>query len=248
MKRNYSLIFFSLILVIYVVFPRLVLASTVEDALGAAKESSTPSMQPTNEGPGLILPDNPLFILDQFKQSIRLALAITPEAKTKTYTAIAGERLAELRYMIARNNEKGMEIALSGMSDNLKMAASTISQSQFSGNDVSETALNLNINIKEKQQILDNLEKQSKGELKSQITIAQEKVLSAKLIVENILPIHEREKELTEDLERNINKEIANIKSSTENIERNISVLSSVSKKAVAGASTSATETEDGKK
>lgn len=243
MKRIFSLSVFSLILIVYVVFPKTVLASNREQVLGEDTASSTPVMAPTTEGPGLILPDSPLFVLDELKQSLRLAFAITPEAKARIHSAIAGERLAELRYMLARNNSHGIEVALSGVADNLELAANALAQSQFSGHDVSKTALSMNTDIKAKQKILDDLESKSSGALKSQIALAQEKILSAKLTVEDSLPQDESSKELTDDLRRSVDRETRNIKASAGKLGKNLDVLSSLTnKKAVAGASTSAGE------
>lgn len=244
MKRNFSLSVFLLLLIVYVVFPRIVLASNREQVLGQDTESSVPIMSPTAEGPGLILPDSPFFILDELKQSLRLAFAVTPEAKARIHTAIAGERLAELRYMLARNNSHGIEVALSGVAGNLELAANALSQSQFSGHDVSKIALSMSVDIKAKQKILDDLESKSSGALRSQIALAQEKILSAKLTVEDSLPQDESSKELTDDLKRNVDRETKNIKASVDRLSKNLDTLNSSlnSKKSVAGASTSAGE------
>ncbi len=240
MKRIFSLSFFSLILIVYVVFPKTVLASNREQVLGQDTASSIPLMSPTAEGPGLILPDSPLFILDELKQSLRLAFAITPEAKARVHAAIAGERLAELRYMLTRNNKHGIEIDLQGVSDNLEAAANALAQSQFSGHDVSKLAIAMNTDIKAKQKLLDELEAKSGGELKFQIAVAQEKILSAKLTVEDVLPQDEARKELTEDLNKIIDRETDSIQYATDRLERGVDSLSSLTGQEVAGTSTSA--------
>ena len=240
MKRIFSLSFFSLILIVYVVFPKTVLASNREQVLGQDTASSIPVMSPTAEGPGLILPDSPLFILDELKQSLRLAFAITPEAKARVHAAIAGERLAELRYMLTRNNKHGIEIDLQGVSDNLEAVADALAQSQFSGHDVSKLAIAMNTDIKAKQKLLDELEAKSGGELKFQIAVAQEKILSAKLTVEDVLPQDEARKELTEDLNKIIDRETDSIQYATDRLERGVDSLSSLTGQEVAGTSTSA--------
>lgn len=235
-----SLSLFSLILIVYVVFPKTVLATNREEVLGVQTDSSTVNMSPTTEGPGLILPDSPFFALDELKQSLRLAFAITPEAKMRVHSAIAGERLAELRYMLARDNKRGIEIALNGVGSNLEAAANALAESHFSGNDVSKLALNVNTDIKAKQRILDNLEAKATGTLKSQIALTQEKVLYAKLTVADSLSEDESQKELVDDLNRNVDRDINNIEGTVSRLEKNIDSLNSLNEGEVAGASTSA--------
>ena len=112
--------------------------------LGVSTFTTTPSLPPTIEGPGFILPSSPLFFVDQFKQEIRLAFAFSPERKAKVYSQIAGERLAELRFELEKNNEKGIQTALEGMNQNIKGAAENIARAQLSGKNVAQTAKEIN--------------------------------------------------------------------------------------------------------
>ncbi len=170
--------------------------------------TSLGTIPPTTEGPGFILPDSPLFFLDQLKQNARLFFALTPEAKARVHEAIAGERLAELRFMLARNNKTAAQVALQGVSENLRKAADDISQAQLSGRNVSVLAKTVNDDIKEKQQSLDVLESQTDPELKPQVMAVQETLLRAKVKVEDALPDTLLENEVRDDLDRKVAKRV----------------------------------------
>src|SRR3989338_1846457 len=84
----------SLTSVIVVLSSNSVSANHQEDVLGVAS-AETLSIPPTAEGPGLVLPDSPLFFLDRLKQEFRLILAFTPEQKAKIHSAEAALRLSD---------------------------------------------------------------------------------------------------------------------------------------------------------
>lgn len=194
--------------------------------LGVLGDStSTLSMPPTVEGPGLLLPDSPLFFLDNIKQSVRLLLALTSEDKAKVRTAIAGERLAELRFMLAKNNKAGIRTALQGTSDNLAEAANELSQTQFLGKNVSRLAREINQSIKRKQEALDLLEKQAQGEIKAQIRAANEVLTASKIRVEDALPQDELENEIREDLNRELERDVREASDSAKELQEDLDEL-----------------------
>ncbi len=183
--------------------------SAREKSVLGLSTSSSLQIPPTPEGPGLILPDSPLFFLDNLKQNTRLFLAFTPEAKSKIYTDIAGERMAELRFMLIKNNPNGIKITLSGVSDNLQNASSELSMAKLSGKDVSVLAKSLNENIKRKQQGLDILDDQvSQSEFKTRIKATLQGVEEAKAEAEDSLPEDELENELRDNLNRKIARQV----------------------------------------
>ncbi len=173
----------SLTSVIVVLSSNSALANHQEDVLGVA---STPvlSIPPTTEGPGLVLPDSPLFFLDKLKQKVRLFLAFTPEEKAKIHNAVAGERLAELQIMLARNNVPGVRTDLQGVSDNLKATSQDLNDANLTGRNISLLAKEINDSIKEKEQKLFVLENQATGEIKAQVVAAIEALKVAKVSVE----------------------------------------------------------------
>ena len=158
-----------------------------------------PQIPPTAEGPGFILPDSPLFFLDEVKQNIRIFLAIRPQDKAEVFNSIAGERIAELRYMLARNNQKGIEISLKGISQNTQGAADSLAEAQFRGNNVEKLAEDINTDIKRRQEGLDVLLASSTGELKTMVLGTQTSVYDSKAKVVNGLSQGKKEIEMKED-------------------------------------------------
>lgn len=196
-----------------------------ERVLGTATSSSNIQLPPTTEGPGYILPDSPFFFLDKLKQQTRLVLAFTPEAKAKLHTKIAGERLAELKFMLAKNNKKGINTALDGVADNFKKATEKLTEAQLSGKDIKILAKEINDDIKLKRKSLDLLEIKSDGEIKARVKLVQESVEEAKVEVEEILPEEDIEKEVMDTLNRKTEREINDATESAINMSRAIEVL-----------------------
>ncbi|RJQ37277.1 hypothetical protein C4559_03850 [Candidatus Microgenomates bacterium] len=192
--------------------------------LGASTSSSI-QMPATPEGPGLILPDSPLFFLDNLKQNTRLLFAITSEEKAKVHASIAGERLAELRFMLAKNNKEAIRTAIQGVSDNLVKAAENVAQMQFSGKDASLLAKEVNQEIKTKQDAMDILESKADGELKLQVAAAQESLMDAKVRVEDSLPAHELAKEIQEDLNREAQRDAIDASTSAQELRDDLEEL-----------------------
>ena len=167
-----------------------------------------PQIPPIAEGPGLILPDSPLFFLDKIKQEVRLLFVFTPQNKAKTYNAIAGERLAELRFMLLRNNKNGIETDLAGIAENLESAANSLAEAQFKGENVELLSENINNDIKRKQDSLDILLSQATGELKTMVLGVQTSVFQSKAKVVSGLPSQQLENETKEDLMKQIETKI----------------------------------------
>lgn len=207
-KRFLSALSFVSILLLFLLFlPQPVSARHRSRVLGVATNSSTPTIPPTAQGPGLILPDSPLFFLDQVKQNVRVFFAFNPEAKAIAYEAIAGERMAELRFMLARKSNSGVKVALEGVQENLQKSADELATTQLQGKDVSGLARKLNTSIKEKREVLDYLEEQTGGELKARVTVVQESLDNSKIKVEDALPDDELDNEIRDSLERKAEKD-----------------------------------------
>lgn len=154
-----------------------------------AQENSAIEMPPTNGGPGFILPDSPLFFLDQLKQDVRVALSFSPEQRAKTYAQVANERLAELRIMLSRNDLKGARVALDGVYDNFELAANELENARFAGKVASTTAKEMANLMREHLRSLDAVEQQATGVLAKQIEVAQESILtSKKLVAKSLAP------------------------------------------------------------
>jgi len=193
--------------------------------LGVATESAAPQIPPTSEGPGLILPDSPFFFLDQIKQATRLFFAFSSEAKAKIHNAVAGERLAELRIMLSRQNNNGIETAIEGVTKNLQEAADNLNNAQLSGKDIAQTAREINNDIKRRQESFDVLESQADGSLKLMVSTAQASILQSKIKVEDGLPDDEFENEIRDDLNREVERRIQDATDSARELEDGLDEL-----------------------
>ena len=202
-----------------------------EDVLGVAS-APVLSIPPTSDGPGLILPDSPLFFLDRIKQEFRLLLAFTPEQKAKIHNAIAGERLAELQLMLAKNNVSGIRIALQGVSDNLKAASGDLADAKLTGRNISLLAKEINDSIKEKNSKLSALEDKATGEIKAQVQAAKEALKISKVKAEENLPQDLLMNETIDDLNQEIDDNINKATGSARGINRAIEVLTRLASEA----------------
>lgn len=221
----------SLTSAIIVLSSNSVLANHQEDVLGVAS-TEVLSIPPTAEGPGLVLPDSPLFFLDRIKQEIRLLLAFTPEQKAKIHNAVAGERLAELQIMLAKNNVSGIRIALQGVSDNLKGASEDLDNAKLTGRNISLLAKEINDSIKAKQQAFSVLEAKATGEIKAQVMAAKEALKIAKVQAEENLPADLLMNETIDDLNQEIGDNVNKAKVSVTGINRAIEVLTRLASEA----------------
>ncbi|MDZ4227757.1 MAG: DUF5667 domain-containing protein [Candidatus Levybacteria bacterium] len=208
-----------------------VLANHQEDVLGVVSVE-TLSIPPTVDGPGLILPDSPLFFLDKLKQEFRLLLAFTPEQKATIHNAIAGERLAELQIMLARNNVSGIRIALQGVSDNLKAASGDLANAKLTGRNIALLVKEINDSIKAKQQALSGLEDKATGEIKAQVAAAKEALKIAKVQAEENLPADLLMNETIDDLNQEIGDNVNKARVSAMGINRAIEVLTRLASEA----------------
>ena len=206
-------------------------ANHQEDVLGV-EAMPVLSIPPTAEGPGFLLPDSPIFFLDQLKQEVRLLLAFTPEQKAKVHNAVAGERLAELQLMLAKNNVPGVRIALQGISDNLKAASLDLDDAKLTGKSIKLLAKEINDSIKEKQKSLSVLEQEATGEIKAQVMAAKESLKLSKIKTEDHLPADLLINEMEEDLNMEIGDNINKARVSAVGINRAIDVLTRLASEA----------------
>ncbi len=207
-------------------------AFSAREVLGDSTVQLPLSIPPTAEGPGLILPDSPLFFLDKIKQEVRIVLAFTSEEKAKVHAAIAGERLAELQFMLAKNNVSGIRTALQGVSDNLRKAADDLDSAKLSGRNINLLAKSINDSIKDKQEKLSVLETKATGEVKAQVAAAKAALRSAKVNVEDHLPEDLLINEVEDDLDGEIEDHINNATNSAKGINRAIDVLTKLASEA----------------
>lgn len=197
-----------------------------QHVLGVASPTDSIQIPPTTEGPGFVLPDNPFFFLDQLKQAARLSFSLNPETRARVHMAIAGERLAELRFMLAKNNVSGIETDLQGIAENYRKAALQVAEAKLrGGRDVSVLAKMVNDSIKEKQKSLDVLEEQAQGSMKAQVSATQEVLLEAKVSVEDSLLAPDFENEIKDDIAWIVNRDVKNAMRSSTQLQTDLDYL-----------------------
>lgn len=195
------------VLFVLVVFPTSVSAQNYKQmVLGESTQASDLSFPQISAGPGVITPDSPLYFLDKAYQSFRIALA-SPEEKSKIRAAIAGERLAELRLMMAENDEKGISTALSEMTFEMDKAAESLNSAAGKTGNVEESAQEVNQKLKEQRFALKSLIQQARGELRLKLLAANAALKEAKVEVESKLPEEHLINEIEDDLAETIEEE-----------------------------------------
>ncbi len=183
------------------------------------------SIPPTSEGPGLLLPDSPFYFLDEIKQNIRLAFAVTPTQKANVYSSVAGERVAELRFELIKNNVSAAEIAVRGVRENTAYAVKEVADAKLWGADVENLAGDINQKIKMHLQILDGLENQATGELKAEVTVAIASLTESKGNVEAYLSKAEIDSEMKDDLRMSVIRSAQNTLNDADELKNNLTLL-----------------------
>lgn len=225
MRKSFGVFLFLVFLLFNPAYQESASAHHKELVLGESTASSQLVFPPVTAGPGFILPDSPLFFLDQVFQAVRLVSALDAQSKAKVRAQIAGERLAELRVMLTRNSEQGTTTALTQLTKEADMAAKALSEAAASGQDVSLLARQLNETIKTQRQVLGSLENQTRGTLRLELKAARRALKEAKVEVEDELPEGELEKEIEENLHDEIEEEVEEADDSVQELERSLEEL-----------------------
>ena len=188
--------------------------------LGESTSSSELNFPPVTAGPGLILPDSPFYFLDKVKQQIRLLIALNPKDRAQIHGQIAGERLAELRIMMSRNNASGISIALSELENETAFASDELFDAKAQGEDVKELSKDINNTLKNQRDILDSLESQATGALQLRFMLTKLAIKEAKNKAEDTLPEDELENEINDSLNHELDDSLHDAKNSTLTLTR----------------------------
>jgi hypothetical protein len=191
----------------------------------SSNNSQDLSIPPTSEGPGFFLPDSPFYFLDEIKQNTRLAFAVTPSQKAKTYSSVAGERVAELRFELVKNNIPAAEIAVRGIRENTTQAVKSVENAKLWGSNVENLAADINLQIKNHLEILYILETKATGELKAEVTVAITSLEDSKSKVEEFLLKEDAFNEQKDDLRRQTIRSARNAMDSIAELKNNLSQL-----------------------
>ncbi len=195
---------FLFIILVLFFFVNVSSCSAISRKAVLASEKEAANIPPTVEGPGFVMPDSPFYFLDQIKQSVRIMFALNQESRAKIYANIAGERMAELRFMLLNNNENKAKVALNGVSESFKNAKDQLEAARVLGRDVSKVAKEINDSIKEKQQVLDELMTKSEGEFGMQVKAASESLTETKIRIGEYLSPSDLANEIKYDTNREL--------------------------------------------
>ena len=176
-------------------------------------------------GPGFFLPDSPLYTLDLIWQKFRLAVSFSPEAKAKLNAKIAGERLAELRLMLAKNNSSAIVTVLAQMEKDAESASQELSNSSAAGSNVEGAARELNEALKIQRRVLVSLANQSGSDLSLKFQATRKSLLKSKLEIEDELPADLLANEMKEELENETKENLEESEKLSNKAQANLDVL-----------------------
>jgi len=205
-----------------------------KEVLGDSVQASDITVPTIAAGPGILLPDSPLYFLDKSIQNIKLFLISDPGKKAELHDLIARERLAELRIMMAKNNKQAIARVLSELSSEQAKSASLLKIAASEGKDVKKLATSLNISLKEQRKFLDVISDQSTGALKLQIKAAKEDLKLAKLDIEDELSEDELIREIKETMEEELEESVTETEDSATGLSNSINVLTRLASVAAA--------------
>ena len=204
--------------------------------LGEATPSSELVFPPVTSGAGFILPDSPLFFIDKTFQQVKLLLAFSAEQKARVRSQIAGERMAELRLMLLRENQAAINTTLSELTKEVDLAAASLAEAAARGQDVKTLAREINETIKLQRKILNTVESQTRGVLKLQLKAARQALKESKVEIEDELPEEDLEKEIEENLAEEIEDQVEEASESAQKIQEDLIKLEAEASKAAAKA------------
>ncbi|MBI2034987.1 MAG: hypothetical protein HYT11_04610 [Candidatus Levybacteria bacterium] len=232
MKRFLPIFIFVIFGSIFVLSPSITLANHRQSVLGDSTASSELVFPPLSSGPGFFLPNSPLYFLDKWFQIVRLTLAFSPERSAVIRSQIAGERLAELRVMLAQNDVSGINTALSELTKEAGETANSLNQASAQGRNVQDLARQLNETVKTQRKTLGILASQARGTLKLQLKTARKSLQEAKIEIEDELPENEIENEIENELEEDINDAVDETQDISKGLEHAIDVLNKLASEA----------------
>ena len=188
--------------------------------LGEATDPTQIALPTVTQGAGLILPDSPFYFLDEAFQNLKLKLTLDPEKRAKLGLQIAGERLAELKIMLLRNNPAGIDVALSQLKKADDLTGKNLNETKALGKDVGKFSQEINEAVRSHQEVLEKMENQAQGSLRLKFKAAKEAVKESKLEIEDQLPEGILEKEIENGLKREIEEKVKDASFSGQQAER----------------------------
>lgn len=230
--RKFLPVLISVVFVIVLIAPGVVFANHRALVLGTSTESTQLVFPTISAGPGFFLPDSPLFFLDKWFQTVRLAFAFSPERKAIIRSQIVGERMAELRIMLVKNNEKGISVALLELSEEARGVARHLNEASAQGRDIRDVVKQLHDDTKLQRQVLGNLASQVEGVLGLQLKAARDILQDAKITIADKLPEEQLVDEIEADLEQRLGEAIGDANEATSGLEHAVDILNKLASQA----------------
>lgn len=205
---------------IFCSFPAFSYAYHRQDVLGDSTTSSNIDFPPVTDGPGFILPDSPLYSLDRVFQKLKLAVAFSPEAKVKTRMLLIGERVAEVRAEMVRENTSATQIALDELRAESENLSYDLRDADGQGKDIKDLAKDINDRIALHRDFLSRVAEQADDSLSLQLVAANQSLLSTKITAEDYLPEEFLAQAITDDLQSEIDRDVLGVETSTMKLEK----------------------------
>lgn len=202
---------------------RFVFASPQQEVLGYVSNSN--SFPAVTAGTGFLLPDSPLYFVDKVFQSLKLAIALTPEKKTTVQTQILGERMAELREMYARKNNEGTAKALWEVEKEAKNLAESVRTAALQSDEAFVLAKKANDVLRDYRIVLAAASSTSSEEFSLKLDSTNYSLLVSKVEIEDFLTIADQEDAIASDLEMEVENAVLGVSTKAEKLQLKISNL-----------------------
>ncbi|MEK7605663.1 MAG: DUF5667 domain-containing protein [Patescibacteria group bacterium] len=201
--------------------------------LGSSTAITDAVFPPVTSGPGHILPDSPFYFLDKLYQDFRLALVFTPANRARLHMTISGERMAELRVESARNNQAGVDAALTELGHEAMAAANDVRDAASQGQDVTQLARDIHQTMTDYRDVLITVRSQVPDTAYAQkLTTAGDVLFEARVVTEDAFPVADIERETMAALDEQIDEAILGISDKSDRLEKKLNIYNKYASKA----------------
>ncbi len=208
------------------ILPTSVYANPISEVLGDSTGQQDINFPSVTSGPGFILPDSPFYSLDKVYQRIRLALIFTADNRARLHNQIAGERLAELRVMMHRNNTKGIDSALFELSHESLAAANELKDASAQGRNIKQLASDINETLRRHQSVLYDVASQmTETSIGEKIYITANSVRDAQLLAVGVLPAEDQENEIAQVIEDELDRTVLGVSTQSQKLEKRLTTF-----------------------
>jgi len=197
-------------------------ANAMRRAQVLGEETSTDVFPSVPYGAGFILPDSPLYFVDNVYQRLKLAFAFTPSKKIQVRSQILGERLAEARVMESRNQYVGLSRALDEMAGEAELLVKDMNDADANGVDLSSISKEVNDTIAYHREVLKTVGENSQDAVAERVQSTRDSLLASKMSVEDYLPEKYLTEEIENDLEDELDTQVLGVETTTKRLEKTI--------------------------